>query len=279
MIRVAVFGAAGRMGATVCAAVAGADELELVAAVDPGAAGRQLGEVAGRAGIGLTGAASMIEVGADPGDFVGAPVDVAVDFTVVHAARDNLAWCAANGVSAVCGTTGFSAEDVERLAVSFGDATEANCVIAANFSIGAVMMMRCAELCAPYFDGVEVIELHHDRKVDAPSGTSLETVRRMESARAAARPEPDALARDPTEQVTLEGTRGGVSPGGVRVHSVRLPGLVAHQQVLFGSPGETLTIRHDSVDRVSFMPGVLLAVRRVSKLPGLTLGLEPLLGL
>lgn len=266
MIRVGVFGAAGRMGETVCAAAGAADDLELVAAVDPAAPGAR---AAGSSGV---------EIAAQRATFVEATVEVAVDFTVVGAARENLRWCAAEGIHAVCGTTGFTEEDRAELAALFGGSTPANCVLAPNFSIGAVVMMRCAELCAPHFEGVEVIELHHDRKRDAPSGTSLETVQRIEAVRlqgGGAR----VFPADPTEQVVLEGARGGRSEAGVHVHSVRLPGLVAHHEVVFGSMGESLTIRHDSIDRVSFMPGVLLAVRRVAGMPGLTVGLESLLGI
>lgn len=277
MVRVAVFGAAGRMGATVCAAVADADDLELVGAVDPASAGRLLGDVAAESGARLVGAASYIEVAAHPEDLASG-VEVAVDFTEAGAARENLAWCAAKGVHAVCGTTGFDATDQVRLQEAFA-ASPANCLLAPNFSIGAVLMMRASELCAPYFSGVEVIELHHDRKKDAPSGTSLETVRRLAAARAALPETERPWSADPTEVTTLEGTRGGLTPEGVRLHSVRLPGLVAHQEVIFGSLGETLTIRHDSVDRVSFMPGVLLAVRKVAALDGFRVGLESLLGL
>ncbi|MGO9912151.1 MAG: 4-hydroxy-tetrahydrodipicolinate reductase [Acidimicrobiales bacterium] len=278
MIRVAVFGAAGRMGATVCGAIADADDLDLVAAVDPVAAGRMIGDVVGIAGRSIVGPAALVEVAADAHGFEATGVQVAVDFTVASSARQNLAWCAENGVHAVCGTTGLSLDDRAELQRLFGDANAPNCVQAANFSIGAALMMRCAEICAPYIEGVEIIELHHDRKRDAPSGTALETVRRIETSRREHTTTHASLAADPTEQVMLVGTRGGVSEEGVRVHSVRLPGLVAHQEVIFGSLGETLTIRHDSFDRVSFMPGVLLAVRRVGETPGLTIGLESLLG-
>ncbi|MHB8243990.1 MAG: 4-hydroxy-tetrahydrodipicolinate reductase [Acidimicrobiales bacterium] len=278
MTRIAVFGAAGQMGAAVCAAVADSDDLELVDAVDPAAAGRLLGDVAASAGARVVGPPALIEVAADTDGFEANGVEVAVDFTVAKAARENLGWCAAHGVHAVCGTTGFTDDDVSELSRLFSQGEGANCVLAANFSIGAALMMRCADLCAPYLEGVEVVELHHDLKRDAPSGTSLETVRRIEAARTA-HPAAGPFRRDPTEQEALPGTRGGVSDGGVRIHSVRLPGLVAHQEVIFGSLGETLTIRHDSTSRVCFMPGVLLAVRRVPELAGLTVGLEALLGL
>ena len=202
--------------------------------------------------------------------------DVAVDFTVASAARDNLRWCADHGVHAVSGTTGFSEADLGQFGEWFGPSSSANALVAANFSLGAVLMMRCAELCAPYFDGIEIIELHHEHKRDAPSGTSLATARRIEAARAAAGS--DALLPDPTEHEVLPGARGGATAAGIHLHSVRLPGLVAHQEVLFGSAGETFTMRHDSTDRVSFMPGVLLAIRAVAGRPGLTVGLDSLLG-
>jgi 4-hydroxy-tetrahydrodipicolinate reductase len=268
MTRVGVFGAAGRMGATVCAAVIGARDLELVAAVDPAAAGRPLDEVAACRGSG-------IEVAASPESVAEAGAEVVVDFTVAAEALSNLRWSAEHGVHAVCGTTGFGEGEIDRVRAWFSGT--ANAVVAANFSVGAALMMRCAELCARFVNGAEVIELHHDRKRDAPSGTSLETVRRMQAARD--RAGAGQWAGDPTEVELLEGARGGRAEGGVHVHSVRLPGLVAHQEVIFGLEGEILSVRHDSFDRSSFMPGVLLAVRRVRDLPGLTLGLESLLGI
>jgi 4-hydroxy-tetrahydrodipicolinate reductase len=148
--------------------------------------------------------------------------------------------------------------------------------VAANFAVGAVLLMRFCELAAPYMDAVEVIELHHDRKRDAPSGTALHTAEGIARARRAAGCGP--LPPDPTTELVLEGARGGEGPGGVRVHSVRLPGLVAHEEVVFGAPGQSLTLRHDAYDRASFMPGVLMAVRQVPTRPGLTVGLEALLG-
>ncbi len=230
------------MGATVCDAVAADEDLELVAALDEGD---------------------------DIGALHAAAADVVVDFTVAEAARRNLPLLAGWGIHAVVGTTGLSAEDLASLRGSFA---KSNCVVAANFAIGAVLMMRFSELAAPYFDSVEVIELHHDNKIDAPSGTATETVRRMAAAS-------DSWAPDPTRSEVLPGARGGVGPAGIHVHSVRLRGLVAHQEVLFGTAGQQLTIRHDSFDRVSFMPGVILAVKRIAEHPGLTIGLEPLLGL
>jgi 4-hydroxy-tetrahydrodipicolinate reductase len=265
------------MGATVCRAVTEEDELELVGAIDPVAAGRPLGEVTAAAGSLLLGQAAYLQVAGEPADLAAGQVDVAIDFTAIGPARENLAWCAEAGVHAVCGTTGFGAEDIEQLKELFGREDGPNCVLAPNFSIGAVLMMRCAELCAPYFEGAEVIELHHERKKDAPSGTSLETARRMSTARAAA--DAGAWVADPTEVFSLEGARGALGEGGIHVHSVRLPGLVAHQEVIFGAPGETFSLRHDSTDRGSFMPGVILAAKKVGELPGLTVGLEKILGL
>jgi 4-hydroxy-tetrahydrodipicolinate reductase len=261
VIKVGVFGAGGRMGSTVCRAVAADPELELVAAVDPYHAGIDLHQL-GIEGTGL-------QVGAKPDAMADAGADVVVDFTVAEAARENLRWCAANSVHAVVGTTGFGPDDLVELRDRFADSS-ANAVIAPNFAIGAVLMMRFAELAAPYFETAEVVELHHDEKADAPSGTAMLTAERM----AAASKE---WAEDPTTSLVVEGARGGEGPGGIRVHSLRLRGLVAHQEVVLGTTGQSLTIRHDSFDRGSYMPGVLLAIRAVRDHPGLTVGLDGLL--
>ena len=260
-IEVGVFGAAGRMGRTVCAAVSGDPELRLVAAVDPHHQGLDLRSV--------TGVDSDLHIAGDGGALADAGATVAVDFTDAAGARDNLRWCAENGVHAVVGTSGLTDDDLARLDASF---TRSNCVVAPNFAIGAVLMMRFAELAAPWFPTAEIIELHHDLKVDAPSGTAMLTARRMAEASA-------DWAPDPTVDHVVEGARGGRGPGGIPVHSVRLRGLVAHQEVLLGATGQSLTIRHDSYDRSSFMPGVLLAVKAVPDRPGLTVGLDALLGL
>lgn len=262
MTRVGVFGAAGKMGSAVCRAVHEADGLDLVAAVDPFAAGRSVGEQVPGIDLAITDS---------PQALLDAGAEVVVDFTVLEAARANLDWCAANGVHAVVGTTGFSADDLERYAAAFG-ASEANALIAANFAIGAVLMMRFAEIAAPWFETAEIIELHHDAKADAPSGTAVVTAQRMAEASG-------EWAPDPTRTVIAEGARGGLVAGAIPVHSVRLRGLVAHQEVLFGTTGQSLSIRHDSYDRTSFMPGVMLAVRNVGDLGGLTLGIESLLGI
>ncbi|MGI9022797.1 MAG: 4-hydroxy-tetrahydrodipicolinate reductase [Acidimicrobiales bacterium] len=260
-IRVGVFGAGGRMGSTVCRAVAADPDMELVAAVDPSCAGIDVRQATG---VDVAG-----QVAPDAEALTRKGAEVAVDFTTVAAARENLAWCAERGVHAVVGTTGFEAADLDDLARRF---TSSNCIVAPNFAIGAVLMMRFAELAAPWFETAEIIELHHDAKVDAPSGTAMLTAARMAAASS-------EWAPDPTRTVVAEGARGGAGPEGIRVHSVRLRGLVAHQEVLLGTTGQTLTLRHDSTDRSSFMPGVLVAVKAVADHPGLTVGLDTILGL
>ena len=266
MIRVGVLGAAGRMGRTVCAAVVAAEDMQLVAAVDPATPGASIAELIGEAAADDAGA---MAVSGSPDALAGADTEVAVDFTVLESARANLARLAADGIHAVVGTTGFTSEDLEQAAELF---ERSNCIIAPNFALSAVLMMRFAELAAPLFDSAEVIELHHDAKVDAPSGTAMMTADRMAAASGEWNP-------DPTRTELLPGARGGLGPAGIRVHSVRMAGLVAHQEVILGAQGQTLTIRADSYDRSSFMPGMLLAVREVTERPGLTVGLEALLGL
>ncbi|WP_431921314.1 4-hydroxy-tetrahydrodipicolinate reductase [Micromonospora wenchangensis] len=242
-VRVGVLGARGRMGAEVCRAVDGADDLALVAAVDQGDE--------------LSAAASA---------------EVVVDFTTPDVVMDNLRWCIDQGVHAVVGTTGFTGQRLEQVRGWLADRPEVGVVIAPNFGIGAVLMMQFAARAARHFESVEIIEQHHPRKLDAPSGTATHTARLVAQARAEAGlgPAPDATRDE------APGARGA-DIDGVRVHAVRATGLLAHQEVLFGTLGETLTIRHDSYDRVSFMPGVLLAVRAVRQRPGLTVGLDALL--
>jgi 4-hydroxy-tetrahydrodipicolinate reductase len=200
-----------------------------------------------------------------------ATIDVVVDFSSPEGVVASAAWCAAHGVGLVIGTTGLSSE--QRLAVEDA-ATKVGVVIAANYSVGAVLSEKFAALAAPYFDRVEIIELHHDKKVDAPSGTSIAAAKSIAAARVAAGlPEMD----DPTVRHTLSGARGADTIGGIKIHSVRLPGLVAHQEILFGGPGEGLTIRHDSFDRLSFVQGVALAVDAVDATPRLIDGIESLI--
>jgi 4-hydroxy-tetrahydrodipicolinate reductase len=246
MIKVGVLGAKGRMGTAACAAVQAAPDLELAGQVD---AGDALEDLAG--------------------------CDVVVDFTHPGVVMDNLRWCIGRGLTVVAGTSGFGDDRLARVREWLAAAPEARALIVPNFSVGAVLMMKFAQQAAPYFESVEVIELHHAGKADAPSGTAARTAALIEAARSAAGlgPSPDATV---SEQ---DGARGAVVSG-VRVHSVRLAGLVAHQEVLLGGHGEVLTIRHDSLDRSSFMPGVLLAARGAATLPaGLTVGLDALLPL
>ena len=259
MIRVGVIGAAGRMGREVVAAVTAAADLELGALVDPSLP-------ADGSGVPVVGSIDLLPDGL---------VDVIVDFTIADSARQHLAPALRRGIHAVVGTTGLNEADLAEIARA-SDEGGGNCLVAPNFALGAVLAMQFARQAARFFKGVEIIELHHDAKIDAPSGTALSTARAIAEARS------DAGAGepvDPTTTLVLEGSRGGKGAGGISIHSVRLPGLVAHEEILFGNPGEGLSIRHDSFDRSSFMGGVVLAVRQISDRPGLTLGLEPLLSL
>lgn len=240
------------MGTAVCKAVAADPALELVAAVSPRSAGQQ------RAGL---------VVAAELRALAEAQTEVVVDFTVASASRITLPWLAMHGMHAVVGTSGFTDDDIAAFRTAFSGS---NCVIASNFAISAVLMMRFAELAAPYFDTGEIVELHHDRKIDAPSGTAVATAQRMAAASG-------EWAPDPTEHEAYPGARGGEGPAGIRIHSVRMRGMVAHQEVILGARGQTLTIRQDSYDRTSYMPGVVLACKGISDHPGLTLGLDPFL--
>lgn len=222
-------------------------------------------------GLDLVGA---IDVGDDIDSLLEAGVEAVLDFTQPQVVGENLAWCRANGVHAVVGTSGFDDAKVAALRDELGDSPDVGFLIVPNFSIGAVLMMRFAQIAAPFFESVEVIELHHPDKVDAPSGTATRTAQIIAAARAEAGsdPLPDATTSDPL------GARGA-SVDGIRVHAVRARGIVASQEVLFGDPGETFTIRHDSIHRESFMPGVVAALRAVSGLRGVHVGLDDVLGL
>ncbi|MDL4771484.1 4-hydroxy-tetrahydrodipicolinate reductase [Actinomadura xylanilytica] len=246
MIKVGVLGARGRMGAEVCRAVDAAGDLELVAAVDQG----------------------------DTLDALTA-AEAVVDFTHPGVVMDNLRWCVEHGLHAVVGTSGFDPSRLETVRGWQAVAPAGNVLIAPNFGIGAVLMMSFAQKAAPFFESVEIVELHHPNKADAPSGTAFRTAELVAAARAEAgtAPSPDATTSE------LDGARG-TDVDGVRVHSVRLAGLIAHQEVLLGGHGEIFTLRHDSMNRESFMPGVLLSLRKVAVLPNrLTVGIESLLGL
>ncbi len=246
-IRVGVLGARGKVGSEICTAVEAADDLELVAALDEGD---------------------------DQQLLVDGAAEVVVDFTHPDVVMDNLAFCIQHGIHAVVGTTGFDEDRLDRLRALLDDAPGVGVLIAPNFSIGAVLMMRFAALAAPHFESVEIVELHHPDKADAPSGTARRTAELVAQARrdAGTPASPDATSSG------LDGARGA-DVDGVPVHALRVRGLVAHQEVVLGGPGETLTIRHDSLHRSSFAPGVLAAVRAIGAHPGLTVGLEHLVDL
>jgi 4-hydroxy-tetrahydrodipicolinate reductase len=249
------------MGQEVCRAVAVEDDLVVAAAVDPHHAGSGIADLAG--------IESDVIIAADNDALVAADVDVLVDFTNLDAARSNLDFCATAGIHAVVGTSGFTIDDHADIAERF---TSSNCLIAPNFAIGAVLLIRFAELAAPFFETAEIIELHHDGKVDAPSGTAINTAERMAVAGG-------DWAGDPTETETISGARGAKGAGGIPIHSVRMRGMTAHQEVVLGTTGQSLNLRHDSYDRSSFMPGVVLAVRKIADVPGLTIGLDGMLDL
>jgi len=244
-MRVAVLGSKGKVGATMVQAVQAAEDLTLSAEVDAG----------------------------DPLSMLtDNKTEVVIDFTHPDVVMDNLKFLIDNGIHAVVGTTGFTDERLQQVRAWLAAEPDVSALIAPNFAIGAVLSMHFARQAAPFYESVEVIELHHPHKADAPSGTAARTAALIAEARKELPPNPDATT------ASLPGARGA-DVDGVPVHSVRLAGLVAHQEVLFGTAGETLTIRHDSMDRTSFVPGVLLAVRRVAEHPGLTVGIESLLNL
>ncbi len=264
-VRVAVSGAAGRMGRASVRAILREPDLQLVAALGrQQAVGRDAGEVAGAGAAGVPIVADLDAVWA-------AAPDVLVVFVPGAPAATHAREALARGVRPVVGSTGVGAAELEALG-ALAAAQKTGAVVAPNFALGAVLLMEFARIASRFFPHVEIVELHHDRKRDAPSGTALKTARLIAEARTAA-PAP-AVA----EEELVRGARGGVADG-VRVHSVRLPGLNAHQEVLFGGPGQVLTVRHDSLSEESFMPGLLLAIRRVGTLEGLVYGLEHLLDL
>ena len=252
MTRVGVLGAAGRMGREVCRAVAAADDLELAGAVDPNNNGLD---------------AEGVRVAASLESLSGSSVDVAVDFTHPSSVMPNVRWCLRNGIHAVVGTTGLTPADLDELR-GLADGGPANCFVAPNFALGAVLLLRFATEAARHFDAAEIIELHHDGKADAPSGTAIATAKAIGASRAGAWSAPEAVG-------AFAGARGS-QVDGVQVHAVRLPGLLAHEEVLFGGPGQVLSLRHDTLDRAAFMPGVLMAIRGVGDRPGLTVGLDAL---
>jgi 4-hydroxy-tetrahydrodipicolinate reductase len=247
-MRVGVLGARGKVGAEVCRAVDAADDMELVAAVDTGEGDDSIEDLVDRA------------------------AEAVVDFTHPDVVMDNLRFCIGHGIHAVVGTTGFDDERLDAVQRWLEGSPGTGVLVAPNFSVGAVLMMRFAAEAARFYESVEIVELHHPDKADAPSGTARRTASLVADARrrAGVGPVPDATS------TALDGARGA-DVDGIRVHGLRIRGLVAHQEVILGAEGETLTIRHDSLDRVSFTPGVLLGLRRVRSAPGLTVGLETFL--
>jgi 4-hydroxy-tetrahydrodipicolinate reductase len=263
VIRVGVIGAAGRMGQMVCRTVIGQPDMALVAAIDRSRVGQSIGSLIGQPKL-------DVPISDELDRLLEAEVEVAVDFTHPDVVMEDIRWCIDHGINLVVGTTGIGEEELDQIRKMLDEegSGEPNVIVAPNFALGAVLMQRFAAEAARFFPAAEIIELHHDGKADAPSGTALSTARRLVEERGAEYKGPAAES--------IEGVRGG-EVDGVRVHSVRLPGLVAHQEVILGGQGQTLTIRHDSTDRSSFMPGVLMAIRAVATRPGLTVGLEPLL--
>jgi len=262
-IKVAVNGALGRMGQQVLSAVAADTELELTCAADI---------MADRDHLNVTGLSRKVPLHTNLTSLIEMyHPQVVVDFTVPESAIGSARLALKNGANLVMGTTGLSEADLKEIG-SLAQAHKKGAVVAPNFAIGAVIMIHLAKIASRYFDNAEIIELHHDRKLDAPSGTALATARAMASAHG------KPFVIPVTEKETLKGTRGGLSDG-ISIHSIRLPGLVASQEVIFGTQGQTLSIRHDTLSRESFMPGVVLAIKEVIKRHGLIFGLDILLNL
>ena len=246
-------GAVGKMGSAVIKAVQDDKELQLVGAVDAQSLDADVGEIVGIGKVGVKINSSIDDL---------KDTDVIVDFTNPEVVENNVLEALDKGAHVVVGTTGLSNEQIANIEKRSKE-TGRNVFIAPNFAIGAVLMMELSKKAAKYMDSAEIIELHHDQKMDAPSGTALKTADGLDI----------KSSEIANEKETVKGSRGGLSEG-IRIHSVRLPGLVAHQEVVFGAKGQTLTIRHDSIDRVSFMPGVVAAIKEVHNLPGVTIGLE-----
>jgi 4-hydroxy-tetrahydrodipicolinate reductase len=265
VIRVGVIGANGRMGREVCKAVVEDPELVLVAAVDTVNCGENVGPLIGHPEV-------KLEIAEELDALTDAEVDVAVDFTHPDSVLEDIDWCVRHAIHVVVGTTGISQADLDGIrALLEEEGNESNVFVAPNFAIGAVLMMHFSARASRWMPSAEITELHHDGKADAPSGTAMKTAEEIAKAR------PQGGEAKPSKEVA-PGARGA-EVAGIHVHSVRLPGLVAHQEVILGGPGQSLTIRHDSYDRSSFMPGVLLAIKNIAKRPGLTYGLENLLDL
>jgi 4-hydroxy-tetrahydrodipicolinate reductase len=264
MIRVGVLGAAGRMGRLVCRAVANDPELALVAAINPSLRGEHVGVMIGHPEV-------DVRISEELDTLLQAEAELAVDFTTATAVMDNVRWAIEHAMHIVVGTTGLTTADLDEIRrLIEAEGNESNVIVAPNFALGAVLLQRFSVMASRYLPAVEIVELHHEGKADAPSGTALATAEKIARARTES-------WKGPGDE-SVPGVRGGEVEE-IRIHSVRLPGLVAHQEVIFGGTGQTLTIRHDAPQRESYMPGVLMAVKSVVRRPGLTVGLEDLLDL
>jgi len=261
-INVGVIGAGGRMGLEVCKAVDADPGLSLVAAIDPGVAGKPVVRTA-----------DLFDASFLYSDNLSALVDsgceVSIDFTHLDISKGNAEFCAENGINAVIGTSGFTEADIAKLETLFKNS---NCLVAPNFGITAVLLKHLCTIAAPFFDTAEIIELHHDGKKDAPSGTAMDLAISMAAASS-------EWAQDPTEVENIPGSRGAKGAGDIPIHAVRMRGMTAHQEVIFGTEGQTMTLRQDSYNRESFMPGVVLAANKISEHPGVTVGLQSYLGI
>ncbi|MBT95200.1 MAG: 4-hydroxy-tetrahydrodipicolinate reductase [Acidimicrobiaceae bacterium] len=251
-LNVGVFGAAGKMGSTVCQAINKDDCTSLRFAIDT----NQVGSNIPNTEIFIRESIETLE-----------GVDVVVDFTVAEVAMENIKFAARQGVHAVVGTSGLTEINLSELSKIF---TKSNCIIVPNFSISAILLMRLSEIATPYFSTIEIIEFHHNNKIDAPSGTALATAERISEVR-------NEDLHDSTTNLVIDGARGAKGQGNIPIHSVRMEGMLAHQEVIFGATGQTLTIRQDSSDRSSFMPGVLMAIKGIEALSGVNVGLENLM--
>ncbi len=260
--KIVMFGICGNMGAAISRELIKEKDLELVAGFDINNIGKDLGEF-------LTGNKSGYNIYGSYPEIKKIAPDMIIDFTVANSAKKTIDWAIENNINIIVGTTGFSKDELKQIEEKAAG-SKSKTLIAPNFSIGAVLMIKISRMIAKYFDNCEIIELHHDKKKDAPSGTSISTAEEISKSKVFGS---DKFKDDETE--SIEGSRGGFS-NGIHIHSIRLPGLLAHQNIIFGTRGQTLSIRHDSMDRLAFYPGIMLAIDNLDRLPNYTFGLEKL---
>lgn len=260
--RIIMFGICGNMGTAISIELLKEKDMELVAGFDIKNVGKDIGEV-------LTGSKSGYMIYDSYDEIKRMDPDIIIDFTVASSAKKNIVWAIDNSIDIIVGTTGFSSEDLQNFKEK-ADSSKSKVLIAPNFSIGAVLMIKISGMIAKYFDDCEIIELHHDKKKDAPSGTSISTAERISDSKVFS----DSKFKE-GEIENIDGSRGGFS-NGIHIHSIRLPGLLAHQNVIFGAKGQTLSLRHDSMDRLAFYQGIILAINNLDKLPNYTFGLDRL---